>query len=76
MAQDNAPVAYQLRANLLKQVKLLSTFAQAGRMVPEFSDPAIRELIRNPYRIIYRIKQNNQIYVLRFWHAARGAPFV
>lgn len=76
VAQDNSEVAYRLRANLLEQVKLVSTFSQAGRMVPEFGSPAIRELIRKPYRIIYRIKENHQIYVLRFWHAARGEPLI
>jgi len=77
VANHDSEAAYRLRTSLLKQVKLASTFAQAGRMVPEFDNPAIRELIRKPYRIIYRIKENRQIIeILRFWHAARGEPFV
>jgi toxin ParE1/3/4 len=77
VARHDSEAAYRLRANLLKQVRMLSTFSQAGRMVPEFDNPAIRELIRKPYRIIYRIRENHQlIEVLRFWHAARGEPFV
>ncbi len=44
-------------------------------MVPEFRIETIRELIRSPYRIIYRIIEHKQIIeVLRFWHAARGVP--
>jgi hypothetical protein len=31
----------------------------------------------NPYRIIYRLKKNeNQIEILRVWHGARGEPHI
>jgi plasmid stabilization system protein ParE len=43
--------------------------------VPEIDDPSIHELIRPPYRIIYRLlEREQQIHILRFWHAARGNP--
>jgi len=48
-----------------------------GRIVPELDDPAVREIIHGSYRIIYEFYQNSDtIYVLRFWHAARGVPKV
>jgi plasmid stabilization system protein ParE len=39
-------------------------------MVPEYQSHDIRELIEKPYRIIYRVKQN-QIDVLAIIHGAR-----
>ena len=45
----------------------------SGRMVPEYQAEDIRELIENPYRIIYRVKQD-QIDVLAVIHGARLLP--
>jgi plasmid stabilization system protein ParE len=45
----------------------------SGRMVPEYQAQDIRELIEKPYRIIYRIKQD-QIGVLAVIHSARLLP--
>jgi addiction module RelE/StbE family toxin len=45
----------------------------SGRMVPEYQAQDIRELIEKPYRIIYRIKQD-QIDVLAVIHGARLLP--
>jgi addiction module RelE/StbE family toxin len=45
----------------------------SGRMVPEYQAPDIRELIEKPYRIIYRIKQD-QIDVLAVIHGAQLMP--
>ena len=45
----------------------------SGRMVPEYQAKDIRELIEKPYRIIYRVKQD-QIDVLAVIHGARLLP--
>lgn len=45
----------------------------SGRMVPEYQAKDIRELIESPYRIIYRVKQD-QIDVLAVIHGARLLP--
>ena len=45
----------------------------SGRKVPEYDSKDIRELIERPYRIIYRIKQD-QIDVLAVIHGARLLP--
>jgi len=46
----------------------------SGRMVPEYQDEDIRELIEKPYRIIYRI-QKDQIDVIAVIHGARLIPY-
>ena len=46
-----------------------------GRTVPELGDPSVREIIHGSYRIVYELLHDpNAVYVLRFWHGARGAP--
>lgn len=45
----------------------------SGRKIPEYDAEDIRELIEKPYRIIYRIKQN-QIDVIAVIHGARLLP--
>jgi len=45
----------------------------SGRKVPEYEAEDIRELIEKPYRIIYRIKQD-QIDVVAVIHGARILP--
>lgn len=53
----------------------LGKFPERGRMVPEFDDASIREIIVRSYRIIYRVNhQTVSIEVIRFWHAGRGIP--
>jgi toxin ParE1/3/4 len=61
--------------NIFHNVEHLIDFPEAGRIVPEFGDPSIREIIRKPCRIVYRIKQEKGIIeIVRIWHAARGTP--
>ncbi|WP_226992310.1 type II toxin-antitoxin system RelE/ParE family toxin [Desulfatibacillum aliphaticivorans] len=45
----------------------------SGRKVPEYESDDIRELIENPYRLIYRIKPD-QIDVLAVIHGVRLLP--
>ena len=42
-----------------------------GRIVPEFNENLIRELITGNYRIIYRIVNEAQVDILRIYHIAR-----
>ena len=42
-----------------------------GRIVPEFNNTSIRELVIGNYRIIYRVVNENQVDVLRVYHSAR-----
>jgi len=56
-------------------VEHLTDFTESGRLVPEFNDPAIREIIRRPCRIIYRVKSPEGIVdIARACHVARGIP--
>ena len=42
-----------------------------GRVVPEFNNASIRELISGKYRIVYKIISENIVHILRIYHSAR-----
>ena len=75
IAEYDAIVAGAFVRNIFRAVERLPIFPSSGRTVPEFSDPAIREVIKRPCRIVYRVKETEQIVeIARVWHAARGIP--
>ena len=60
---------------LVGSIRRLGDFPEMGRIVPEFDDPAIREIVVRTYRVIYRLDLGaRRVEVIRFWHAARGKP--
>ncbi|MDD2951985.1 MAG: type II toxin-antitoxin system RelE/ParE family toxin [Parabacteroides sp.] len=64
--------ASRVVSGLFAAVDVLERFPLAGRMVPEFQDTAIRELIRmNHYRIVYRVVNESRIDILTVHHSAR-----
>jgi toxin ParE1/3/4 len=75
IAASDRQAARDFGRKLLETIGRLREFPQSGRMVPEFNDPTIREIIRKPCRIVYRLKSGDQVVeVARIWHAARGIP--
>jgi toxin ParE1/3/4 len=58
---------------LISSTKGLADFPGLGRVVPEFGDPSLREIVVRSYRIIYRVEPRDcRVDVVRFWHGARG----
>jgi toxin ParE1/3/4 len=75
IAADNPPAAERFGFRLISEAEAIGPHPMAGRMVPEFADPAIRERIFRSYRIVYRLDEEPRIIVIsRFWHAARDKP--
>ncbi len=75
IGQNDPQTAIKFCDALVDRTLILSDFPEVGRVVPEFHNPAVRELIAKPYRIVYRISRPPaRIEILRFWHAARNVP--
>ncbi len=75
IAEDDPIAAGKFIRNLFDSVERLPSFPESGRIVPEFGDPSIREVIRRPCRVVYRINADSgMIQIARVWHAARGIP--
>ena len=71
IAKDSIQAAQKERIGLLKAVEKLKIFPRSGRVVPEFGDSRLREIICKPIRIIYRMKRN-EVRILSFHHAKRN----
>ncbi len=75
IAADSPQAADRFGQRLISEAEAIGPHPFAGRIVPEFNDPLIRERIHRSYRIVYRVDEQSQMVVVsRFWHAARGTP--
>jgi toxin ParE1/3/4 len=73
IARDDQRVAQQFGDLIVTKVELLHKFPRIGRVVPEYGEDRLRELIVSPYRIVYEIDDDlTKLSVLRIWHGARG----
>ena len=77
IAHDNPRRAMSFGYELISEADRLREFPELGRIVPEYRNDDIRELILRPYRIVYRIDQARLLCeIARVWHSARGTPRV
>lgn len=75
IALDDPNAAAGLAERVLARIEQAAEFPLSNRVVPEKGEPAIREIILRPYRIVYYADEQRQsIHILRIWHAARGIP--
>jgi len=75
IAEDDQEAARQFARGIFQTVERLRQFPESGRIVPEFADPTIREVIKFPCRVVYRLVVERQgIEIARVWHSARGTP--
>lgn len=75
IARDSPERARRFGHLLVDTALSLGAQPERGRVVPEQDDPAVREIIRGAYRIIYEVVRDpSAVFVLRFWHGARGTP--
>jgi len=58
---------------LTRRSEQIADYPFSGRKVPQYDAEDVREIIEAPYRIIYRVKQD-QIDVIAVVHCARPLP--
>ena len=71
IAEDSMRYAAITTNKIYNKAQLLIDNPYIGRIVPEFSNKLIREVISGNYRIIYRLKSEVQVDILRVYHTAR-----
>ena len=75
IARDNPHRAMSFGYELISETDRLREFPELGRIVPEYRNDGIREIIVRPYRIVYRVDQERKLcQIARVWHSARGLP--
>jgi toxin ParE1/3/4 len=58
---------------LVAEVDQVAAFPEAGRVVPELGDPAVREVIHGAYRVVYELA-GGALTVLTVFRASRQFP--
>jgi len=71
IADDSIRYATITANKIYNRAQPLSNNPYIGRIVPEFNEKMIKELIEGNYRIIYRIKNEVQVDIIRVYHVAR-----
>ena len=75
IAQDDVFTAEKWAIKLIEKTDQLIEQPESGRIVPEYNEPNLRELIFGNYRVIYRIrKEENTIYIQTVWHVRQDPP--
>lgn len=73
IAQDSLQNADALIGRIIERAESLSDLPLRGRKVPEYDDDAVREVPEEPYRIIYRVTEN-EIQIVTVMHNRRLLP--
>jgi plasmid stabilization system protein ParE len=69
--QEGAPeVGENFIVAIFKHVETLIDHPDIGRIVPEFEEQHIRELIHPPFRIVY-LREVKAIQIVRVWRSQR-----
>ena len=71
IARDSPRYAASFIREARDAARSLAQFAQRGRLVPEFGDQNIRELLVGNYRLIYHLNPN-VVSIIGLIHGARG----
>jgi len=70
-AQEQVPhIGGRLVIEIFDEVESLAAHPDLGRVVPEFGQVWLRELIHPPFRIVYK-RESECIRVVRVWRSER-----
>ena len=73
IARDSPRYADLVVGRIIAAVDRLEAFPDSGRIVPERGDPAIREVIVRPYRVVYR-RRSAEVEIVTVFRASRLFP--
>ncbi|WP_369602600.1 type II toxin-antitoxin system RelE/ParE family toxin [Hahella sp. SMD15-11] len=70
-AKQGVPdVGERLITEIIQRIEALEKHPELGRIVPEFDQPFLRELIQPPFRIVYR-HDPGKVRIVRVWRSER-----
>jgi toxin ParE1/3/4 len=68
--RDKPSAAVDFRQKSEISLSRLRKFPESGRFLPEFPDLPFREVIVQPYRFFYKIK-DDVVWIVAVWHGAQ-----
>ena len=63
-------VGTRLVGEIVKRIERLADHPDMGRIVPEFGQTFLREIIHSPFRIVYR-RDPKTVRIVRIWRSER-----
>ena len=73
IAQDRPTVALEWYEGLVRRIELLRDLPEQGRVVPEWHEESVREILWEPYRVIYEVFVD-RVEILTLSHARQQLP--
>lgn len=70
MEQGVPEVGTRLVSEVFQRVEALASHPDMGRVVPEFEQPFLRELIHPPFRVVNR-RDAQRVRIVRVWRSER-----
>ena len=71
VSEDSPARARDLLIRVLDAAASLVALGERGRIVDEYDDPTVRQLLVEPYRLLYRVR-DDQIDVIGLIHQRRA----
>ena len=71
ISEDSVRYANITVKKIYQRTQVINNNLYIGRVVPELNEKLVREIIADNYRIIYRIKSDIQVDILRVFHTSR-----
>lgn len=68
--QGVADIGINFIKDIFTHIETLKDHPKIGRMVPEFNEESIREIIHPPFRIVYLLEKHI-IHIIRVWRSER-----
>ncbi|HNE25588.1 MAG TPA: type II toxin-antitoxin system RelE/ParE family toxin [Pseudomonadales bacterium] len=68
--QGASDISNNFTKAIIEHIQVLSNHPDLGRVVPEFEQEHIREIIHKPFRVIYQ-RNTNSIEIIRVWRGER-----
>jgi addiction module RelE/StbE family toxin len=75
IGRDSPKYAALIVERIVTAVDILERFPLSGRIVPELAQDDVRELIRPPYRIVYRVV-GQDVHIATVFRSSRVIPEV
>lgn len=72
IAHDNYVKAEEWALELMSETDKLIDHPYLGRIIPEYNEKTLREIIVGNYRIAYRVK--DAVYIQAVWHVRQIPP--
>jgi len=63
-------IGLKIVTSIIEHIQTLKENPDIGRIIPEFGETKIRELIHPPFRVVY-LREQHSVHIVRVWRSER-----